>query len=97
MPKRSGVESGAGGGSSHRGGAGHAGAGAQSGAGNSKKTKVGGRKARVARKSKAPGNLFSFYRAKGRERYDQAEITTYSESTEYESGTNRPGSGRATL
>jgi hypothetical protein len=43
MPKRSGAESGAGGGSSHRGGAGPAGAGAQSGAGNSKKTK-GGRK-----------------------------------------------------
>jgi hypothetical protein len=44
MPKRSGAESGAGGGSSHRGGAGHAGAGAQSGAGNSKKNPVGRKK-----------------------------------------------------
>ena len=41
MPKRSGVESGACGASSHRGGAGPAGAGAQSGAGNSKKKDVG--------------------------------------------------------
>ena len=44
MPKRSGAESGAGGGSSHRGGAGHAGAGAQSGAGNNKKNPVGRKK-----------------------------------------------------
>ena len=44
MPKRSGVESGAGGASSHRGGAGPAGAGAQSGAGNSKKKNVGRKK-----------------------------------------------------
>jgi hypothetical protein len=36
MPKRSGAESGAGGGRSHRGGAGHAGAVAQSGAGKGK-------------------------------------------------------------
>lgn len=44
MPKRSGVESGAGGNSSHRGGAGHAGAGAQSGAGDSKKHPTGRKK-----------------------------------------------------
>ena len=84
MPKRGGVESGAGGRSSHRGGAGHAGEGAQSGAGDSKKSPVGKKKSTSGPKKQVTKMV------KQKSPHTQSEQNTRPERTDLEPGQSAP-------